>query len=197
MRLSRRLTFYICPLILIAVSVSCNTEQNVKEIDKKPASALNPDAPTETEVLGKLIGTWDVEQWFMTTDGTRSDTRRYAKWKWYYILDGQAIQDDWIIIDSLKKEHTTGTNIRIYNPGEKQWYMAWIDKNYRRLAPFTAVNDSGKVIMEGTNAGGRHIKNIFYNITDNEFDWRQEWTFDEGKTWTVVTNIHGRRSKES
>lgn len=197
MRLSGKLTIYFCLAVLVIMSFSCNTEQNEKNIDKKPASGLSPDAPPETEVLGKLIGSWDVEQSFITSDGTWSDTRRYAKWKWYYILDGQAIQDDWIIIDSLKNEHTTGTNIRIYNPGEKQWYMAWIDKTYRRLAPFTAVNDSGKVIMDGTNARGRHIKNIFYNITDNEFDWRQEWTFDEGKTWTVVTKIHGKRSKES
>lgn len=195
MNTSRSSILLFSAVLTLFLLASCGKEVKKNDTKSETAEGLSPDAPPETEVLGKLIGTWDVEQWFMTTDGTWSDTRRYAKWKWYYILDGQAIQNDWIIIDSLNNEHTTGTNIRIYNPGEKQWYMAWIDKNYRRLAPFTAVNDSGKVIMDGTNARGRHIKNIFYNITDNEFDWRQEWTFDEGKTWTVVTKIHGRRSR--
>lgn len=195
MNTSKYSFFLFCFILAAFLLTACNNKPNRNEIKSDLKEELNPESPPETEVLGRFIGMWDVEQWFMTTEGAWSDTKRYAKWKWYYILDGHAIQDDWIIIDSLKNEHTAGTNIRIYNPDEKQWYMAWIDKTYRRLAPFTAVNDSGKVIMDGTNARGRHIKNIFFNITDNEFDWRQEWTFDEGKTWTVVTKIHAKRSR--
>lgn len=86
-----------------------------------------------------------------------------------------------------------GTNIRIYNAEEKQWHMAWIDKNNRRLATFTAVYEDGKIIMSGRNAQGRQIRNTFYNITSNEFDWQQEWTFDEGKTWVAVSKIHCTR----
>ena len=73
--------------------------------------------------------------------------------------------------------------------------MAWIDKTNRRLATFTAVNENGTVKMEGTNARGRHIKNTFYNFSENEFDWKQEWSFDEGETWVVVAEIHGQRIK--
>jgi hypothetical protein len=164
-----------------------------KSADNQPETKLNPDAPKETELLGQLIGTWDIDQSIINSDGTWGDRKRKAKWRWYYILDGQAIQDDWIAIDSLNNEVVTGTNIRIYNPEEQQWHMAWIDKNVRRLAPFTAINDSGKVIMDGTNAKGRQIKNTFFNISKNEFDWKQEWTFDEGKSWVVVTKIHGVR----
>lgn len=164
-----------------------------KPVDNRPGTQLNPDAPRETELLGQLIGTWSIDQSIINSDGMWGNRKRKAKWRFYYILDGQAIQDDWITIDSLNNEVVTGTNIRIYNPEEKQWHMAWIDKTNRRLATFTAVNDSGKVIMDGTNAKGRHIKNTFFNITENEFDWKQEWTFDEGKTWVVVTKIHGVR----
>jgi hypothetical protein len=87
------------------------------------------------------------------------------------------------MIDSLGMEHPTGTNIRIYNADEKKWYMAWIDKNNRRLAPFTALNDSGTIVMDGTNAKGRHIKNIFLilrrmNLTGN-------------RNGHLITEIHG------
>jgi hypothetical protein len=179
-------------LILIASFNACIMEQK-KPVDNQPGTQLNPDAPNETELLGQLVGTWSIEQSFINNDGTWSDNKRKAKWKWYYILYGHAIQDDWITFDSLDNEIVTGTNIRIYNPEEKQWYMAWIDKTNRRLATFTAVNDSGKVIMDGTNAKRRHIKNTFFNISENEFDWKQEWTFDEGKSWIVVSKIHGVR----
>ena len=65
----------------------------------------------------------------------------------------------------------------------------------RRLATFTALNENGAVIMDGTNASGRHIKNTFFNISENEFDWKQVWTFDDGKSWVEVTKIHCRRVK--
>ena len=178
-------------LILLTVFVSaCNSKKDDATTYK---TKINPEAPPETAMLGQLIGTWDIDQSIINKDGTWGERKRHAIWKWYYILDGHAIQDDWILVDSLKNQHAAGTNIRIYNPEEKQWYMAWIDKTVRRLATFTATNDSNTVVMDGHNAKGQHIKNIFYNIKKNEFDWRQEWTFDDGKTWITVTIIHGTR----
>ena len=169
---------------------ACNPKQ---ENSSSENTKLNPDAPPETAVLGQLVGTWDIDQLIINKDGTWGGRKRHAIWKWYYILDGHAIQDDWILVDSLNNQHVAGTNIRIYNPEEKQWYMAWIDKTVRRLATFTATNDSGTVVMDGHNAKGQRIKNIFYNIKKNEFDWRQDWTFDDGKSWITVTKIHGTR----
>ena len=177
-------------VLIIIFLTACNSkrENNSTEIIKQ-----NPDAPPETAVLGQLVGTWDIDQSIINKVGTWGGRKRHAIWKWYYILDGHAIQDDWILVDSLNNQHVAGTNIRIYNPEEKQWYMAWIDKTVRRLATFTATNDSGTVVMDGHNAKGQRIKNIFYNIKKNEFDWRQDWTFDDGKSWITVTKIHGTR----
>ncbi len=170
-------------LIFSSLAITCIAQQQTK---------LNPDAPSETELLGQLIGTWDAEQTILNSDGTWGEPKN-SKWKWYYILDGHAIQDDWITLDSLNNESIVGTNIRIFNPDENKWYMAWIDKTNRRLATFTALNENGIVKMNGTNAKGRHIKNTFYNFSESEFDWQQEWTFDEGKSWVIVTKIHCAR----
>jgi len=189
-RLTPELIFVVFTAILITLLIACNPKQEKPEDDILIESRLNPDAPIETEILGQLIGEWNAEQSFVNSDGSWKDEIKYSKWKWYYILDGNAIQDDWISIDSLGNEKIVGTNIRIYNSDEQQWYMAWIDKSNRRLATFTAVNENGTVIMDGINAKGRHIKNTFFNITENEFDWKHEWTFDEGESWVVVTKIH-------
>ncbi len=160
---------------------------------------LNPSAPPETEMLGQLAGIWLVEQTVRNRDGSWSDKKTYAEWRWYYILDGHAVQDDWIAPPpddtSSKAPRFFGTNIRIYTPEEKQWMMAWIDTSGRRLATYTAVNEGGKVIMTGHEASGRMARNTFYNITKDSFDWMKEWTTDEGKTWFAVSRIHGTRRK--
>jgi hypothetical protein len=196
MRIMNPLKFIILfgyTILLSTLLVSCKPERKQSESDLNLETQLNPKAPVETNILGQLIGTWEAEQSFKNRDGSWNDEKKYAIWKWYYILDGHAIQDNWISVDSLNNENIIGTNIRIYNSEENQWYMAWIDKSNRRLATFTAINDSGTVIMDGTNAKRQHIRNTFFNISENEFDWKQEWTFDEGKSWVIVTKIHCKR----
>ena len=189
---------YLIPAIVVFITFyGCRTEvdsNEVNETNKKfDIGKLNPEAPSETKLMGQLAGVWDAEQTIVAKDGSWNGKKTKAIWRWYYILDGQAVQDDWISIDSLNRQKAVGTNIRIYNPDEKLWYMAWIDKTHRRLATFTATNDGGNVIMDGINSTGRHIRNTFYQITANTFDWKQEWTFDEGKSWVEVARIHCTR----
>ncbi|MCB0289711.1 MAG: hypothetical protein KDH97_05580 [Calditrichaeota bacterium] len=156
-------------------------------------------APADTVSSGpiapfdRLLGTWEVTQSILNQDGSWSVKPQKYRWKFYPILEGEAVQDDWIVVDSTGQETVAGTNIRIFNPEENQWHMAWIDKTVRRTAVFTAKNEDGKVLMEGTNAKGRHIRNTFYNISENSFEWQQEWTFDEGQSWVAVARIRGTR----
>jgi len=157
------------------------------------AGKLNPEAPTETKQLGQLAGVWEAEQTIWQKDGSWSEEKTKAEWRWYYILAGHAIQDDWYSVDSTNTLQWIGTNIRIYSPEEKLWHMAWIDKNNRRLATFTAIYENDAVIMSGKNAQGRQIKNTFYNMTNSDFDWKQEWTFDEGNSWVEVARIYCKR----
>ncbi len=157
------------------------------------AGALHAEAPPETALLGQLVGVWEAEQTFRNRDGSWSEKKTHAEWRWYYILDGHAIQDDWIkppMSDTLSEtQRVFGTNIRIYNAGSHQWEMAWIDTNKRRTATFTAVNLEGRVIMTGQNAAGHPIRNTFYDMTETSFKWEQEWTRDGGTTWFPVARI--------
>lgn len=156
---------------------------------------IHPAAPPETLQLGQLVGIWTAEQTVRESDGAWSQKKTHGEWRWYYILDGHAIQDDWMSRDGGEEFHPIGTNIRIYNPSEKKWYMAWIDKNNRTLAVFTAISENGNVVMTGTNAKGRVVRNTFSNITGQSFEWVQEWTGDEGKSWFAVARIECKRKK--
>jgi hypothetical protein len=59
--------------------------------------ALHPDAPPETVQFGRLVGVWQARQVSRTSDGSWSDDITTADWIWRYILDGHAIQDEWIV----------------------------------------------------------------------------------------------------
>ena len=85
------------------------------------------------------------------------------EWLWYYILDGHAIQDDFVVVfkdesgNSLRR--VVGTNIRIYNAEEKRWHMAWISSKARRLAAFTAVNE-GALTTRAATSGTRFSTSV-------------------------------------
>ena len=171
------------------------TNTIVSWLNKKPFSGTTFGEKTYNKIkpFNELIGTWTATQSIRNQDGSWSEKPEKYIWNFYSILDGEAIQDDWIVNDSTGQKYTSGTNIRIFNSKENQWHMAWIDKTNRRTAIFTAKNENGQVVMNGTNATGRHVRNTFFNITKQNFDWKQEWTFDDGNTWVEVVRIKCNR----
>ncbi len=179
---------FLCPVCTITAQQK--TADTAKEFN---TSETNIEVP----LLGDLIGFWDAYQVKRNKDGTWTEDTIHSIWHWYTILDGQAIQDDWIKIsgsdEGKDSVQVVGTNIRIYNSSEEQWYMAWIDKTSRKLASFTATNSQDAVVMSGKNPLGQQIRNTFFNISIDTFDWKQEWTFDKGNTWVAVSKIHCKR----
>jgi hypothetical protein len=178
----------------LAVAAPAPQSRTAREVETAVFNpgTMNPEAPPETAQFGRFAGVWEATQVRRNPDGTWSDHKTHALWRWYFILDGHAIQDDWIKLDEAEGA-VVGTNIRIYNPEDKQWQMAWIDSTHRRLATFTAVSDGGVMVMTGHNAQGRMVRNTFSEITERSFEWTQEWTADAGATWFAVTRIHCER----
>jgi hypothetical protein len=114
---------------------------------------LNPEAPPELPQLDRLVGIWEATQQVRNRNGSWSKKKTNADLIWYYVLNGHAIQDDWISPALDKTESGSsriyGNNIRIYNPAKQQWEMAWIDMKSRKVANFTAVEEDNKIIMSG------------------------------------------------
>lgn len=161
--------------------------------------AKNSKVSGEHSILNDLIGTWVAKGLSMNPDGTWQTDTTTSTWIWYKILQDKAIQDDWYANttpDKLKEAASTGTNIRIYNKDEEKWYMGWIDTFNYKLQSFTATEENGSLTMEGNNVQGRSIRNVFSNVTDNSFEWAQQWSFDKGKTWVDVAKIWGYRWKK-
>ncbi len=159
------------------------------------ATSPNPKAPPETAQFGRLVGSWDIADETLGTDGEWTQGQG-AEWHWYYALDGWAIQDDWIapalsveVPDSAQRQF--GTNLRIYNPKEARWELAWTNNLGPTIAEFTAHAVDSSLVMESKGSGP--VSRItFFAMTDSTFEWKMERQLSD-TNWTEVYRIHGRR----
>ena len=148
------------------------------------ASAPNSAAPPETAQFGFLVGEWSCETRFMNPAGEYSTG--HATWTGRWILDGWAIQDDWVTRRPDGNEFR-GTNIRSYNPQSGKWDNRWISQGSLQWKYFESSQNGDTMVMiggEGTDARGEFIdRNTFYEITEDAWRWRKDRSWDGGETW--------------
>jgi hypothetical protein len=156
----------------------------------------NPAAPVELDAMASLIGEWAITTETRQQDGTWADSDP-ARWNFYFILDGHAIQDDWIDLGAPLGDPPVpqrGTNIRVYDPAEGRWEMAWIANNTRSMSTYTATNEAdGSVVMRDLWGVPSMRRITFFDMREDRFEWKLEITPDQGETWTEVFRIHGER----
>ena len=150
-------------------------------------------APAETAQFGQLVGNWRIRDYGLDAEGNWQEGNG-ADWNFYWILDGTAIQDDWIA-PSLDTEappqgRQYGTNIRIYNPAEKRWEMAWMANTGAKVDTFTAVMEDGALVMRGDYTG-KPTRIQFFDITAQRFSWKMEQQTDS--EWKTVYRIEAIR----
>ena len=161
---------------------------------------LSPDAPQETAQFAFLVGAWNCTTRNMTQDRTLRDGPD-ATWTGYYILDGWAIQDDWV---STLPNGTTfhGTNVRSFNRETGKWDNRWLPAETLQWTYFSAEKVGETMVMTGgerLDGQGRPIldRNTFYEIGTGSWKWRKDRSFDGGETWIDgVAHIHCRKSAE-
>lgn len=148
----------------------------------------------DNTLFKRMLGNWHIEDWSLGQDGSWQKGPG-ADWNWSLILDGHAIQDDWIspalAHPSDQGPRQFGTNIRIYNPKEQRWEMAWMSSNGKKLDTFFAIEKESEVVMSGFYAG-TESKITFFNITDDTFDWKLEQQQKDG-SWLEVYRIKGKK----
>ena len=156
---------------------------NVSQANEDPAP----------EAFNKLIGEWVIQDSMLTKDGTWVSGPG-ADWSFYKILDGAAIQDDWISpsMDSPapKQGRQYGTNVRIYNPVKKLWEMAWASNTGRKIEGFTATADDSQILMRG-HYNGADTQITFYAIEQDSFAWKMERIVNG--QWKEIYRIKGVR----
>jgi len=157
---------------------------------------LNAEAPPQTAQYAFLVGKWGCKTRFMDAEGRPVEGR--ATWTGYYILDGWAIQDDWVALRADGTE-SHGTNIRSFNPQTGKWDNRWLPAGSLQWKYFQAekVGDTMVMTGEGTDARGPFIdRNTFYEISADGWRWRKDRSYDGGTSWIEgVGYIEATRSR--
>jgi hypothetical protein len=148
-------------------------------------SRLNPQAPPETGQFAFLVGEWDCRTKFMKPDGS-GYSEGQAEWTGYFILDGWAIQDDWVSLGPDGQKFY-GTNIRSFNPQTGKWDNRWLAAGSLQWKYFVAEKTGETMVMiggEGKDSLGEFIdRNTFYDINTDRWSWRKDRSYDGGDTW--------------
>lgn len=144
-------------------------------------------------IMSRLLGGWNISDSSLNSQG-KWQKGQGATWHFYPILNGHAIQDDWISPALNKPEPENGrqygTNIRIFNPKKNQWEMAWASVKGQQVNTFTAVETKDKIIMSGFY-NEKNTRITFFDIRKNNFSWKLEYQQDDG--WLEVYRIKGKR----
>ena len=152
----------------------------------------------ENSVMKKMLGKWEITDSSLNQQG-QWQAGNGASWHFYTILNGYAVQDDWVApaLDKPEPEagRQYGTNIRIFNPKENRWEMAWASVKGQQVDTFTAIEQDGAIIMSG-QFNGNTSRITFYNIEANKFDWKLELQ-QANETWLEVYRIQGKRAVKS
>ena len=101
--------------LLAVVSALCVGVANAAERSgSQEFGSLNPAAPPETAEFSFVIGEWACTTRGMRPDGSIQEGLP-ATWTFHYILDGWAIQDEWVQ-EQADGSVSHGMNIRSFNP---------------------------------------------------------------------------------
>ncbi|MDH3523875.1 MAG: hypothetical protein OES32_09840 [Acidobacteriota bacterium] len=152
---------------------------------RSPTAGPHPAAPEETAQFGFLIGEKRCTTRNMQPDGTYADAGE-AEWNGRYILDGWAIEDEWI---KTLPDGTVfrGINIRSFNPETRKWDNRWLATGSLQWKYFEAEQVGDTMVMiggEGEDFRGPFVdRNTFSEIREGGFDWRKDRSWDGGESW--------------
>jgi hypothetical protein len=157
------------------------------------ATSPNPALGDHARVLGRIVGTWEVEYTDFAKDGTAS--HRTGQYIVGWIMDGRALQNLWIVNPSgTRKEREVYTDLHWFDAKSRTWRAAFVDPEHGSVARFTGGpvgND--RYVLETSDLGSKQTRWSFNDIRPDSFVWRDEASNDDGKTWKLHSEYRMKR----
>ncbi|MDW3649933.1 MAG: hypothetical protein R8P61_22870 [Bacteroidia bacterium] len=153
---------------------------------ENPFGLLNPDAPKEVADYAPLIGICDCVSESRKQDQTWAEPVQMT-WKFKYIMNGQAVQDE-----TVKEDGTYSGSIRQFNADSSKWYVHYYSKASAaaRLPAWEGGKVDDKIILymeqKAPNGMDGSYKISFYDISEEGFKWLGEWV-NVGETFSFPT----------
>jgi hypothetical protein len=158
-------------------------------------------ARTELERFAFLVGRYRCEARLILPSGEWQTFG--ATWEGRWILNGHAIEDEYMMFGADGDLLVLGLNIRAYDSANSQWNIKWIDALSGRWT------DLGPPELGGVQFDGTSVSYLFKepmmahgltrasytNISENHFTWRGE-SLEDGQTWTEFMVIECERVEQ-
>jgi hypothetical protein len=173
-------------LILTLFSFNQSIAQTNSMVEYEPTAdhpfgKLNPEAPKELNDFAPMIGLCDCLSERRNQDGTWQDPINMI-WKFKYIMNGMAIQDE-----TYKADGVHSGSIRQFNQDSLQWYVHYYSSNSPtpRLSSWAGDKKEDKIVLsmpqKAPNGMDGFSRLTFYDISNNGFKWIGEWTDTAGQ----------------
>ena len=110
------------------------------------------------------------------------------------ILDGCVIFEEF---DASFSSKLVGKSVSVYNPRAGNWQQTWVDNSGGYLDFIGKWEEDKMILSRSVDIKGviTMQRMIWYNISQDKFDWNWEKSTDNGKTWTVSWKINYTRRK--
>lgn len=126
-----------------------------------------------------------------------------GEWNCTWTDDGKGtnrierILDDKVIQENFEGDGLHGISHSVWDPERELWCQTWVDNNGTYLDFTGSFHDGQMVLTRDAIVRGKACKQrmVWYNITEEEFDWNWERSDDGGKTWDVKWAIKYKRKK--
>lgn len=153
-----------------------------------------PDAPAGAAAFDPLMGD---HQCLLTYRGPEGELDQVSdcRWHFYYKFEGRMVQDDFWMYDDEGNTQWGGSTLRTWDLAANRWNNTFIgvhDQGFGGVFHGDPVDGEIHLTVEGEDPDGRrHISRIFFHDIqdDGSFKWRQERSYDEGKTWTLWIKV--------
>jgi len=189
-------------LLLSLFAVAAVSAQSEMTPEPTPeATAVAYTLPEESHQLDWFIGTWNVKSRILVDPATDQWAEDNVSSTIKSIIGGFALQESFT--GSLAGTPIDAISVRTFNSSIGKWEQRWLDNTSPGFAEYTGEYADGQFIgysnrgyspeVEGGAAKQRGTREVFFNITPNEFSWRLETTTDGGATWTVVWTLEYTR----
>lgn len=187
--------FVVFIFSLVISTVSAQTKTINDEFNPSamyPFGRPNPQAAQQITDFEELIGICNCESIRRNSDGSWQDSSAMV-WKFKYIMNGLAIQDE-----TWNADGSCATSIRRFNPDSLNWVVSYYGS---RAVPNTVsiwlgkrVNDQIilKMPQKAPNGTEGTSRLTFYDISNNGFKWKGEWVSLDGSIvypfWKIYCN---------
>jgi hypothetical protein len=169
------------------------TDPRLGLVTELSATSPHPSLGNQAEVVGRLVGTWEVEYTHFAKDGKA--THRTGEFIVGWVMDGRAIQILWIVNPSgTRKDREVYTNVHWLDPKSRAWRSAFVDPEHGSVARFTGGPvGHDRFVLETEDFGSGQSRWSANDIRPDSFVWRDEASSDGGKTWRLQAEYQMKR----